>query len=373
MLRIRAAHLEADMADMKAVFGSTLDDLQLDFEDRKNGIFEATGAVLGTTGCTIASYEISQCDVVRPAGNILQFEMALSGAVIQRHQDEQLVSRYGTAFLSSPSAHDVIFRPQSEKVRSVGVTLPVSALDEYLALSGETRSAAKHITLEGNRIRPDAPLLDLARFLVGNLATYLPNPKIAERADALLFETFVELLRATGYVETYNEAGIRTGTRRDKAGAMLVRRAEEYMRAHFDEPLTIPLVARATGVSIRALQMAFREHREIAPRDALNQIRLQMARETLESADDRLSVTAAALDCGITHLGRFSQAYLKTYGEFPSDTLRRSLQRGRSNPRSHRPFDASSFFEIASGQPTGHFAAYAERSVPQSGPSRASR
>lgn len=53
-------------------------------------------------------------------------------------------------------------------------------------------------------------------------------------------------------------------------------------------------------------------------------MRLARVRDALLAADPvGASVTAAATAWGFTHLGRFSEAYRRRYGELPSVTLRR--------------------------------------------------
>ena len=96
------------------------------------------------------------------------------------------------------------------------------------------------------------------------------------------------------------------------------------MRRSFQDALAMPDVARELGVSLRALQVAFREHRGRSPREVLVSIRLEEARRRLLAAgDDGTSVTDAAMSAGFAHLGRFATAYRHAYGEAPSDTLRR--------------------------------------------------
>jgi transcriptional regulator GlxA family with amidase domain len=95
------------------------------------------------------------------------------------------------------------------------------------------------------------------------------------------------------------------------------------MRAASDEPLTVAEVARAAGVGVRALELAFRRRRGDTPRGALAAFRLERARERLLAAPPDASVTDAALDSGFAHLGRFAGAYRARFGESPSDTLRR--------------------------------------------------
>jgi AraC-like DNA-binding protein len=102
-----------------------------------------------------------------------------------------------------------------------------------------------------------------------------------------------------------------------------VRQAEDIMHAHSDEPLTMGEIALALDVSLRSLQLAFSEvHGGLGPRDVLNRIRLEKARNRLLASEGG-RVTTAAMDSGFFHLSRFAQAYARTFGERPSETLAR--------------------------------------------------
>jgi AraC-like DNA-binding protein len=106
----------------------------------------------------------------------------------------------------------------------------------------------------------------------------------------------------------------------------LVRRAEEYMRAHFKEAISIIDLLRICGCSRSVLFAAFRNTRGYTPMEFLTEQRLQSAREKLLTGHLEASISSIALDCGFMHLGRFSQVYRKRFGERPSDTLRKRGQ-----------------------------------------------
>lgn len=102
-----------------------------------------------------------------------------------------------------------------------------------------------------------------------------------------------------------------------------VARAKAYMDAHFDRQLTATAVASAVGVSVRTLQESFQREDDSTPMTYLRDVRLEKARLGLQLADPHeTSVAAVAQSCGFRHMGRFSGAYLATYGEYPGDTLR---------------------------------------------------
>jgi AraC-like DNA-binding protein len=105
--------------------------------------------------------------------------------------------------------------------------------------------------------------------------------------------------------------------------ARRARAAMDYMRAHLDQPITIPDVAAAVGVGIRHLEAVFRNTAQTTPRRYLRQLRLEAARDELRHATvGQTSVTQTALRWGFSRLGEFAGLYRATFGESPSMTLR---------------------------------------------------
>lgn len=103
-----------------------------------------------------------------------------------------------------------------------------------------------------------------------------------------------------------------------------VRRAEEYIETHWNQPITITSLARATAASARSIFYHFKSSRGQSPMSFLKQVRLEHAREMLERSGISRSVTEIAIECGFGNLGHFAGDYLKRFGEHPSDTLKRS-------------------------------------------------
>jgi AraC-like DNA-binding protein len=119
----------------------------------------------------------------------------------------------------------------------------------------------------------------------------------------------------------YSEA---LAARASPAAPRHVVRAEEYMRAHADTPISIGALAAAAGVSARTLFEGFRRFRGVSPMAALKAVRLDAVNDELEAADPSASVTGVALKWGFVHLGRFAQDYRRRVGRLPSETLRRA-------------------------------------------------
>ncbi|MBY4618299.1 AraC family transcriptional regulator [Rhizobium redzepovicii] len=113
----------------------------------------------------------------------------------------------------------------------------------------------------------------------------------------------------------------------DKGPALIaprhVRKAIEFMQANIDQPITMPKVAEAAGVSSRALETGFRAFRGTSPAVYLLTLRLRAARQELLDPESKESMKGICLKWGFFHFGRFSAVYKSTYGEYPSDTRKR--------------------------------------------------
>ncbi|MDM0114080.1 AraC family transcriptional regulator [Variovorax sp. J22R133] len=101
-----------------------------------------------------------------------------------------------------------------------------------------------------------------------------------------------------------------------------VRAAQHFIEAHLYESLTLEMIARASGASVRSLCMGFQKHLQRSPMAHVRAARLERARLDLLQAPPGTQVTDIALRWGFNHVGRFSTAYRKRYGELPIQTLR---------------------------------------------------
>ncbi|QTI71228.1 AraC family transcriptional regulator [Gordonia polyisoprenivorans] len=104
-----------------------------------------------------------------------------------------------------------------------------------------------------------------------------------------------------------------------------IRNAVEFIEAHAELPLTPIVIAKHSGVSVRALQRGFREHTGQSPMQYLRGVRMRRIHHDLLDADPESSTVAAVAGrWGIVHLGRFSVEYKHSYGISPSETLHRT-------------------------------------------------
>ncbi|MFT4159157.1 helix-turn-helix transcriptional regulator, partial [Shinella sp.] len=89
-------------------------------------------------------------------------------------------------------------------------------------------------------------------------------------------------------------------------------------------PITIESLIEVSGVSARTLFRSFKRIRGYPPMFFVKKIRLERARALLGDRNAVTSVTGVALKCGFANLGQFARDYRETFGELPSETLKRS-------------------------------------------------
>ena len=122
-----------------------------------------------------------------------------------------------------------------------------------------------------------------------------------------------------------------------------VRRAESYIDSRLDEPITIGELCAELGCPMHTLERLFSKTHGVSPRRFLTYRRLTALRGLLmRHTPDQISVTDAAMRCGLSHFGRTAGSYKSVFGEAPSDTLKRrpsappngrkNLQNDRSQP-----------------------------------------
>jgi AraC-like DNA-binding protein len=143
---------------------------------------------------------------------------------------------------------------------------------------------------------------------------------LGQQAIAARLEEFIVNALLLG--QPHNYLDVIAGERR-AATPKQVRRAEEYIRAHAGEAITLSQIAEAAACSVRALQLAFRTFRDTTPMALHRRARLDRIRAELSVSDPgATTVTEVAVKYGFYNLGRFARDYRATFGQSPSETLR---------------------------------------------------
>ncbi len=203
----------------------------------------------------------------------------------------------------------------------LAVGVPRAALGG-LAETDETAALSSQLSFSHNErpIKPeDQSLFDFLSYLCREVDR--PHSSLGiPGVPAALEQTFLRLLISSAtdgkpMTEHLHSHGIAPKS---------VRLAENYMTKNIKEEICVEDVARAAGVSPRALSYSFKLFRDTSPMKWLKRQRLYRAHADLIAADGPASVTEVSLRYCSSNPGRFAKSYYQEFGEYPSATLRRS-------------------------------------------------
>lgn len=155
------------------------------------------------------------------------------------------------------------------------------------------------------------------------LGELLANPEAA--AQPLIRGNGARMLAASALATFPNTAVMApSGQDRSDATSATVRRAVAYIEQHAHADVSLADIAAAANVSLRAVQFAFRRHRDTTPMAYLRAVRLDHVHRELLAADPSGgdTVTHVAARWGFYHHSRFAAEYHRTFGVHPHHTLR---------------------------------------------------
>lgn len=209
---------------------------------------------------------------------------------------------------------NIHFRPEFEQI-----VLRVN--DKYLwekhrAMTGQD-DLPTFQTREHEGGQATARLLRLLKFFSSEIGRGgLSNLEIREIEQSIAIGFLV-----ANHFTTYQQAGAPK-----QASAGQIHLVEEYIRAHWNTPISIEDLTTISGVSGRTLFYHFQKRYAHSPMAFVREIRLIHAHRMLSELPE-MTVTQVALACGFGNLGHFSGYYQARWGEVPSATRRANMGR----------------------------------------------
>ena len=176
-----------------------------------------------------------------------------------------------------------------------------------------------------------APALDGVAGFIAYLRTaldtnafFLGHKLLAEQAENHLFSSFLLSMQ-----HNYSPALSAATGPHSRGGTVLPRaakRAQEFMGAHAELPITLADVCAHVGISARALQQTFQQYTGASPMAFLRDLRLDRVHAELRAPRQAQApactpkVAEIAARYGFFHLGHFAAHYRRRFGETPTKT-----------------------------------------------------
>ena len=253
-----------------------------------------------------------------PLPGYVAVSLPLSGALSASHQ--------GRRFDAVAGRSAVVGSPASDLVMDWDAALRLQVL--RVDLDALQSLAARLVTSQAEK--PDLqfdPVMDAAETAAVLGQTRLMQQVLADAGSGavnpLVTAQLREQVMSTLLLGQPNNWMSALRHRPESVPRTTISEAADLMRTHADEALTVEGVARAVGLSVRALHAGFRRELDRSPKQYLQQVRLERAHADLVVAAPAsgIRVIDIAHRWGFSHPGRFATAYRQHYGEAPAATL----------------------------------------------------
>ncbi len=142
-----------------------------------------------------------------------------------------------------------------------------------------------------------------------------------EREEAAVREALFQALEDLLVDEGAAGAAIPSTVARRRA----LNRGLDFIEGNLTNTVTISDICSYAAASERTLEYAFKEYCGVTPKAYLNARRLHAFRDALRRSD-AASVSSVAGEFGYWHMGKLAGDYRATFGELPSETLRKGAE-----------------------------------------------
>ncbi len=254
------------------------------------------------------------------------------------HQEGRAQHQINAEFaLAAPGSAVIVIpgqdvRMDSEAVRLLALDFPAVRVEQALRVRRLPRGGFERWARSRDLTSPaGASLLSLARWAARELDR--PGAHLTEGPTAALLEQTLFSLFLDSLAEPFPAAHAPGPL----LGKVKLSDLDDWILANLQQPLSVDALATIAGVSPRAVQLAFRHYHQCTPMEFVRRARLNSIRQELLARGDAASVTEVAMTFGFFHMGHFSGAYRREFGERPSETVRQSHRRpgaGRAGPES---------------------------------------
>src|SRR5579872_3326173 len=238
----------------------------------------------------------------------------LRGAGTHQIGGKDVTVSKGHGVILSPGSAVLQFEPQFEHL-SMAIR-PAALMAKLCAIVGDLRLGRLRFEPAANASDPQSKTLErLVGFVRREFDASPMSPILLSELQQSMMTSFL-MANPNNYSELLHGQPA-------AAASWQVRRAEQFIEANWDQPITIETLVSATNVSARSLFLSFKAGRGYSPMDFVKRVRLERARQKLSSPDAETSVTAVVFECGFGNPGHFAKDYHHRFGELPSETLKR--------------------------------------------------
>jgi len=158
---------------------------------------------------------------------------------------------------------------------------------------------------------------------LSKIFTYLKDTDLSQTSSVSTMMMYNHML--TTYAYAISHAHSCTPLKRSES-ALLAKKIYYYLQDHANAPIQMIELTALIGKGERTVERLFKKYFGVPPYTYLKLHRLHLIRKRLIQKDlSFINITHLAMEHGFMEIGYFGREYKKTFGETPSQTLKKSL------------------------------------------------
>lgn len=244
------------------------------------------------------------------AADLLSIRFITQGALLRRNPRESFIAQPSRAILVDFA--EMREEQASRVFESVGGTISRKALAAgYLALEGQK-------TVGDLRFEPVVDVNSLPmRALMQTFGSLNDRLKGGLLSNDILFPLLEEIM-VYQLLSAWPRRIFAASGAAQKGTSRHVRTAIDYIDAHIAERILLADIAKAAGINVRALQLAFRTELGTTPVAYIIDLRLDRVYADLAIRTDGLPIKTVAGRWGFVHMSDFTVRFQRRFGHLPS-------------------------------------------------------
>jgi AraC family transcriptional regulator, ethanolamine operon transcriptional activator len=216
------------------------------------------------------------------------------------------------------------FGSEPKEFECAFVSIPLERMDLLMergheATVGRLRTGCHHLQAPAVGFVAIEKQLTQLQAVIDSKPVLLTHAAVRQMFEHSLEESLLSIIRKAEHRLLLSQ----DSTDRQTSG-QIIRRTEQFLETHPDQPIHLMQLCSAIGVSPPLLDRAFRDLLKIEPKRYLRLYRLHCVRRILLAADpSETSIEFVARNWGFWSRLQFEAEYRRIFGELPSQTLAR--------------------------------------------------
>nr|WP_246746813.1 AraC family transcriptional regulator [Agrobacterium burrii] len=239
----------------------------------------------------------------------IELHFVEKGRCFSRTNNSVVDASAGTAYLLRDTVrHDLMSEPGTSQIC---VTMPSAHFMRlYESRFGDPRQDLSSMHCMASGIQPKLQCLkEAAKLLISVSSNERPTGGKSLGAS-VLSEAFFAM-----FIESWPRRGCQR--RNETVRPFYVKRAIDWIHANAMQKVNLEDLVSASGVSVRTLQLGFRNFVELSPMGYLLKFRLECAYNDLVTGPETVTIDDIARRWGFTNPGKFSAQIRQRYGQNP--------------------------------------------------------